>query len=173
MYVFICVKKLVPIKTIIRTPFIDSERYMCGGSWMKLTLFTSKIMRGWLIIIRRRCVDVKLHVGWQDWQIVSGGFFHDGYPGNRNVRYASHNMAYAQGAKIDMSISPSKRLSTKWFKYTQFNVAILIAMRRPNKSHLVEMRCYWWLKNRPVDRNVRSVHAAVNRNVKYREPQRI
>ena len=98
---------------------------------------------------------------------------HGGYPGNRNVRYASHNMAYAQGAKIDMSISPSKRLSTRWFKSTQFNVAILIAMRRPNKSHLVEMRCYWWLKNRPVDRNVRSVYAAVNRNVKYREPQRI
>ena len=72
--------------------------------------------------------------------------------------------------KIDMSISQLKRLPTRWFQYTLFNVAILIAMRRPNKSHLVEMRCYWWLKNRRVDRNVRSVHAAVNRNVKYREP---
>ena len=43
--------------------------------------------------------------------------------------------------KIDMSISPLRRLSTRWFKYTQFNVAILIAMQRPNKSHLVEVRC--------------------------------
>ena len=72
--------------------------------------------------------------------------------------------------KIDMFISPLKRLSTRWFKYTQFNVAILITMRRPNKPHLVEMRCYWWRKNRHGDRNVRSVQADVNCNVKYREP---
>ena len=72
--------------------------------------------------------------------------------------------------KIDMSISPLKRLSTRWFKYTRFNVAILIMMRRPNKSHLVKMRCYWWLKIRREDRGVPSVQADVNRNVKCREP---
>ena len=72
--------------------------------------------------------------------------------------------------KIDQSISPLKRLWTRWFEYTQFNEAILIAIRRPNKSQLVEMRCYWWLKNRRVHRNVRYLHADVNRNVKYREP---
>ena len=43
---------------------------------------------------------------------------HGGYPVNRNVRHGSHNMADAQGAKTDMSSSPLKRLSTKWFKYT-------------------------------------------------------
>ena len=84
---------------------------------------------------------------------------HGGYPESRNVRYASHNMAHAQGAKnrhVYLSIE------------TASNKTILV--RRPNLSHLVEMRCYWWPKNRRVDRNVRSVHAAVNRNLKYRWP---
>ena len=33
-------------------------------------------------------------------QDLGGIYVHGGYPGNRNVRYASHNMADAQGAKI-------------------------------------------------------------------------
>ena len=35
---------------------------------------------------------------------------HGGYPGNRNVRYASHNMTDAQGAKIDMSITAFNKM---------------------------------------------------------------
>ena len=83
---------------------------------------------------------------------------HGGYLVNSSVHYGSH-MGTRKEPKIDMSISPLKRLSTRWFKCTQFNVAILMTMRRPNKLHLVEMRCYWWLKNRHVDHNVRSVQA--------------
>ena len=77
-------------------------------------------------------------------------------------------MADAQRAKNRHDYFSIKTAFNKM--YTQFNVAILIAMRRPSKSHLVEMLCYWWVKNRRVDRNVRSVHADVNGNVKYREP---
>ena len=34
-----------------------------------------------------------------DWSNLALGYGHGGYPVNRNVRYASHNMADAQGAK--------------------------------------------------------------------------
>ena len=65
---------------------------------------------------------------------------HGGYPVNLNVRYVIQHggRTRSQNSLVYFSI----KTAVNKMMYTQFNVAILITMRRPNKSPQFEMRCY-------------------------------